>query len=92
MQSQLGHFRSAPQAVFERVNREAVILDTQSETYFALNEAGASVWEVLTTGGSVAEAAEQLADQYGIALDQAHADADALVRHLLSQRLIQRLP
>jgi hypothetical protein len=85
-------FLILPHALCERVQEEGVILDSQTDTYFGLNESGMCVWEALASGDSIEEAAHHLVAEFGIPLEAARADAISLVRELIDRRLIQRAP
>jgi hypothetical protein len=68
---------------------EAVLLDLDSEQYFALNPSGTLVWEALADGGSRNDAARRLVDIYGIQYGRAVADVEALVDMLLAAGLVR---
>lgn len=79
----------SPDAFFERVHDEGVILDNKQELYFALNESGTCVWDAVASGESVETAAQHLADRFGITLDTARRDTAALIQELLSRGLLK---
>jgi hypothetical protein len=82
-------FTVSPNAFFERVHDEGVILDNKQELYFALNESGTCVWDAVASGESVENAAQHLAERFGVDLDIARRDTYALVQDLLSRGLLK---
>ncbi len=65
------------------------LLDEDRGEYWNLNPTGALILRTLLSGGTAKEAAEALADEYGIDVDAATQDVHDLVADLRSARLIE---
>lgn len=65
------------------------LLSVRAGKYFTLNEAGSALWERLTGGLTIEEAARSLATDYEISLDAARHDAAELLTRLSSKALIE---
>jgi hypothetical protein len=65
------------------------LLDEGSGRYWNLNPTGALVLRTLLGGGTAAQAADDLAEQYDVDLDSANRDVHTLVGDLQSARLVE---
>jgi hypothetical protein len=70
----------------------AVILDGRRGRYWQLNGTGAVVLHSLSEGGTLESAAELLAANSSVSLEQAMADARALVDSLVKANLVEVAP
>ena len=61
---------------------EMVILDDDSEQYFATNAAGTVLWEAMKDGSTVENLTQQLVDAFEIDFDRAQADTLGFVDQL----------
>jgi hypothetical protein len=66
-----------------------VLLDEDNGDYWNLNPTGALVVRTLQAGGSVADAAQRLIEEYGVEPDVARRDVDDLVEGLRSAGLVR---
>lgn len=57
------------------LDKEAVLLNLQTERYFGLDETGTRMWQLTTAAPNIRTAYEQLANEYDV-------DADTLREHL----------
>ncbi len=73
------------------VHDEAVLLDTRSDAYFALNPSGAVVWSVLAEGRSEESAAEDLVAQFAVTPETARVDVAAVIDELVARGLLERI-
>ena len=67
----------SPDVIFQAIDDEAVLLDMASEEYFALNELGRRMWQLLSENSSTDNAIQQLLMEYDVdetALRQDMAD------------------
>lgn len=71
------------------VDYGTALLDENHGEYFNLNPTGALVLLTLLAGGSPAEAARALADEYAVDLDTAGRDVRDLVDELCSAGLLE---
>lgn len=65
-----------------------VLLNEQYGRYWQLNSSGAATLGYLLDGDTPAEAAQKLANSYGISLARATADVDALIDALQTAGLV----
>ena len=56
----------SPDVIFQAIDDEAVLLDMSSEEYFALNELGRRMWQLLSENGSTDNAIQQLLLEYDV--------------------------
>jgi hypothetical protein len=74
----------------QEVNGETVLLNLEGESYFALNEVGTHIWQLLKSGQSPADIKENLHDHYDVAREQLEADVDRLLEALFEAGLLSR--
>jgi hypothetical protein len=67
---------------------ELVVLDLARGEYFGLDETGLRVWNLLSAGQPVAQAAAVIATEYGVDDDRVTADVMALVENLVARGLV----
>jgi hypothetical protein len=60
------HVSSMPNVIFQQINAEAVLLDLNTEQYFALNELGARLWQLISDGTDVQAVVGRLLEDYEI--------------------------
>lgn len=70
------------------IDGEAVIINLQNGTYYSLDKAGATVWEQITDGRSVAEVVEAVTARYEVGRERAQRDVERLVHELVTERLL----
>lgn len=66
----------------------AVILQTQSGSYFSLNEVGARIWELLRQGQSVRSICNTLQEEYEVSRQECEQDIFQLLMDLREQGLV----
>ena len=67
---------------------QTVVLNLQTGQYHALNQSGATMFDILSTGTPLAVAARWVADEYGIPEATAQRDLDGLCTSLLERGLL----
>ena len=82
-------YRVAPHVHHRSLDGEVIILNGNGNTYLGLNRSGAVIWETITRGGSVHDAASALSARFQIAPDLAAADASAFVGQLVEAGLLE---
>ena len=82
-------FVASEDALARVLDGELVMLDLKSGTYFGMNEVGARVWEILTTGANIAAAIEILLTEFAVEKATLRADVQTLLAQLIEQGLIQ---
>lgn len=80
-------FALAPHVSRTRTADGTVLLDTRTGRYWQTNRTGTLVLDHLLAGGTCHTAAEQLRARHPAA-DRAEADAEALLKSLVSARLV----
>jgi hypothetical protein len=73
-----------------RFDDEVVILDLAGGDYYALNAAGACIWEQLVAGRTPAEIARVLASEFQVEPERALTDCIALAGELIARGLLRR--
>jgi len=67
---------------------EAVIINLLNGTYYSLDKAGAVVWELAASGGTVSEIAGGVSARYDVDASRARQDVERLVAELVAERLL----
>ena len=65
------------------------MLDLEGESYFALNEVGTRIWQLLH-GQTVAEIFNNLSDEYDVSREQLESDVGELLDKLVDAGLVCR--
>lgn len=71
---------------------ESVLLNLESERYFGLDATGTRMWELVTSQPSIAEALEQLQEEYEVEPDMLRSHLTQLLSGLVENGLLQVLP
>ena len=77
-----------PNVIFQKVNQEAVLLDMSSEQYYALNELGLRLWELVSEDENLDLAITRLLDEYDVAEDDLRRDILAWIDEMHSYGLV----
>jgi hypothetical protein len=75
--------------VYRAFVKETVVLNLQTGKYHGLNPTGGRMLEVLEQAPSVGDAAQKLANEYGLPTDAIEGDLCDLCRDLLERGLIE---
>lgn len=81
-------YRHAAHVSWRRVDAEAVILNVDTSEYYSLDEVAAEIWERLGRGKTLSATVAEVAALYGERPERVEKDARALVKDLLSERLL----
>lgn len=79
----------SPEAMFQEIGGEGVILDLASSTYFGLDEVGVRLWQLLQADPSLQAACDTLLSEYEVEPDQLEQDLIKLVAQLGEAGLAQ---
>lgn len=71
---------------------ECIILDLESEQYFALDEVGARVWQLVGKAISVGDICECVTREYEVEASQCLHDVTTLLEKLLEHGLVRIRP
>ncbi|PTB83409.1 PqqD family protein [Sulfurovum lithotrophicum] len=78
-----------PSTVFAQiVDDEMVILDTNSENYFALDPIGTDMWQTLVNDNSVENLKKSMYEKYDVEEDVLEHDIEIFISKLLKNKLI----
>ena len=72
----------------EVLDGEAIIINVTTGTYYSIEDAGAFVWGLLTSGFSLAQSVQAVMDRYQVSAEQANADLADFVSQLIAEDLI----
>jgi len=72
----------SPEAMFQEIGGEGVILDLASSTYFGLDEVGVRLWQMLQADPNLQAACETLLSEYEVEPAQLEQDLLKLVTQL----------
>ena len=81
--------RLSPSVAIRALDDEAIALNLESGMYHGLNETAARMVEVATAADSLADAASELAEEYGQPLEVIERDLRGLCRALLERGLLE---
>ena len=77
----------SPDVLFREIDKECVLLDLGSGTYFGLNAVGARMWQLIGQHAGLRTVFDQLCEEYDVAPDVLERDLIALVARLEKARL-----
>ena len=75
----------------QEVNGETVLLNLEGEAYFALNEVGTHIWQLLQSGHTLADIMDTLSGQYDVSRQQLENDVAKLLDELIEAGLVSRV-
>jgi hypothetical protein len=74
---------------FSVVDQDAFLLNTRTNQYYALEEVGARLWELLNAGQSLRDGYNVILGEYEIDPAQLEQDLLELLNHLLENGLVE---
>lgn len=77
--------------IWNVVDGEAVLLDTQTGVYYGMNRTASAIWELLETPKTVQEIVLEMMTRYSVDQAVLAGDVEDVVTMLRSKRLIERL-
>jgi Coenzyme PQQ synthesis protein D (PqqD) len=77
----------SPEALFQEISGEGVILDLASSTYFGLDGVGVRFWQLLQENPDLNAARDALLAEFEVEADKLELDLDNLVQQLVSAEL-----
>ena len=80
----------APQALFQQVAQESVLLHLGTERYFSLDEVGTRMWQLLAEHGDIEIVVAEMEKEYEASADLLRTDVTALVEKLVAAELMVR--
>ena len=82
----------SPDVLFQEVNREMVLLDLRSESYFGLDETGTRIWQLLQSGLTLPDVIEQMLEEFDVQRTTLESDLNELMDRLLDAGLVRVEP
>ena len=79
----------SPECISCEVEAGAAILDLRSNTYFSLNDVGASIWDRMSEPAALEDLVRAVSDEYSVAPEECRDDIAALLDDMLTHGLIQ---
>ena len=81
-------YSPAPDALFQPVADESVLLDLKSERYFSLDQVGTRIWQLLDEHKTIDGVVAQMLQEFDVQEEVLRADVEALVAKLVAAGLI----
>jgi hypothetical protein len=75
--------------LFTTVEQDAILLNTSSNQYYALEEVGTRLWELLSAGKGLRESVQVLLDEYEVTPPELESDLLELLTHLTENGLVE---
>jgi hypothetical protein len=82
-------FQIPEHVLFTTVEQDAILLNTSTNQYFALEEVGTRLWELLSQGSGLREAHQVLLDEYEVTSAGLEQDLLELLGHLVENNLVE---
>lgn len=77
----------SPEALFQEIGGEGVVLDLTSSSYFGLDEVGVRLWQLLQADPSLKAAQDTLLSEYEVERSQLEQDLEKLIGQLVEAGL-----
>jgi hypothetical protein len=74
------------------LDREAVLLNLETERYFGLDETGTRMWQIVTVSPNIDLAYQELLDEFDVAPEMLRSNLTDLLTRLLENGLLEVLP
>ncbi len=84
------HLRRSPNATYQTIAGEAVLIHMQSGIYYSLNEVGTLFWEMLDGQLNLAECAAKISQEYDAPPAVVEKDLLELAQDLVREGLAER--
>jgi UDP-N-acetylglucosamine 2-epimerase len=85
-------YRPHPDVTTRVAGSDLLLVQLTDGVAFRLNRTGAAIWELVTTGNTVAEIVDQLHARTGVASEQLSQETRSLLEELEQCRLLERQP
>jgi len=76
-------------ALSTTLDGEAVILETESGTYYGLNDVATQIWDTLDEPRTVAELQESILEQYDVEADRVQRDLESVLTDMAANDLVE---
>jgi hypothetical protein len=79
---------ASPDAVFQEVEGEAVLLHLAQGKYFGLDEVGTRIWQLLEAHGSAGAVLDRMLEEFDVEPERLESDLDDLLQALAENGLV----
>lgn len=83
-------YKKPVHVMVRQVGDECLLLNTESERYFSLNQVGNGFYTRIIDGVDVADAVSQIAAEYAVGEEAVSADCNRLLEELIKRDLIEQ--
>ena len=87
-----GMFRRSISVLVRRVGDEMILLDTDSEAYFALNAVGSLVFDSFREPTSVSDVIDAVFNTFDVARGRAESEVTSLIEDLVDRGMLEPAP
>jgi hypothetical protein len=84
--------QSPPHVLVRFLDKESVLLNLETERYFGLDETGTRMWQLVTAAPSIAEAYQELQNEFDVESEVLRAHLTELLGRLVENGLLQIQP
>ena len=81
-------FKASPDAFASAVGDETVLLQVKRGVYYGLDAMGTRFWTGLNEGRTPADVCEQIATEFGVAIETVETDARAFFHDLKANEIV----
>lgn len=74
--------------LFQNMGDEYVLLNTETESYYGLDEVAARFWQLFSDGSPISSAVDQILSEYDIDRETVEKDLNLLLEKLESNQLL----
>jgi Coenzyme PQQ synthesis protein D (PqqD) len=86
----MDHYTVSPQALFQPLAQESVLLDLGTERYFSLDDVGTRIWTLIAEHGTIDVVVAQMLSEYDVEEAVLRRDIEALLGRLVEAGLLLR--
>jgi Coenzyme PQQ synthesis protein D (PqqD) len=83
------HFCPSKQVIFQKLEENLILIHTQTNHIFDLNETGAKLWELLSNGYSIAQARSTLLSEFEVGETQLNEEIAQTVGLFVKEKLLE---
>ncbi len=86
----MNEFSPSNQVIFQKLDQNLILIHTQTNQIFDLNETGARLWELLSNGYSVSQARSALLNEFEVSETQLDEEMAQTVDLFVKEKLLVR--
>jgi hypothetical protein len=80
--------RASADVLFQKLDREAVLLHLKSGVYFGLDRIGTDIWMILPESDSLRQVADSITKLYDVSEEQSALDLLELIQEMIQHELV----